>query len=132
MLPIHKRLYNRDSPRFSQEAEVDIFPVAIWFGEEMFTYIMVFCCITSPHVLPFYVPDKLMAREIAYQTCSGGISKSLKESKKAIWLQFPVSCGVFALHDLGHVFREVDNILSLRLHKFPGRQLSRILPLCSK
>ncbi len=35
-----------------------------WFGEELFMYIRVFGIIASPHVLPFYVPDKLMAREI--------------------------------------------------------------------
>jgi len=64
-----------------------------------------------------------MAREITYQTCSkGGIRKILKDSKKGIWPQFPVTCGVFALHDLGHAFREVDNILSLQLPKFLGRR----------
>jgi len=79
-LPIHKRLYSRDAPRFSQEAEVDILPVARWFGEEKFTYIRVFGSITSPHVLPYYVPEKFMAREISYQTTSeGGMSKTLKE-----------------------------------------------------
>ena len=82
-----------------------------------------FGSIASPHVLPFYVPDKLMAREIAYQTCSeGGMSKILKDSKKAIWLQFPVTCGAFALHDIGHTFKEVDNVLSLQLPKFSGRE----------
>lgn len=123
MLLIHKKIYYRDAPRFSQEAEVDILPVARWFEEELFTYIRVFGSIASPHVLPFYVPDKLMAREIAYQICSeGGMSKILKDSKKGIWPQFPVTCGVFTLHDLGHAFREVDNALSLQFPKFPGRQ----------
>jgi len=40
--------------------------VTRWFKEETFTYIRVFGSITSPHILPYYVPDKLMAREIAY------------------------------------------------------------------
>ena len=65
-------LYNRDTPRFSPEAKVDIIPVARWFGEELFTYNRVFGNISSPHVLPFYIPKKLMAREIAYQTCDVG------------------------------------------------------------
>lgn len=80
ILPIHKFLYNQDAPRFSQEAKVCILPVAIWFGEETFMYIKAFGNITSPHVLPYYVLEKLMAREIAYQTTSeGGMSKALKE-----------------------------------------------------
>lgn len=32
MLPIHKQVYNRNASRFSREAEVDILPVAKWFG----------------------------------------------------------------------------------------------------
>lgn len=123
MLPIYKMLYNRDDPRFSLEAEVDILSVARWFGEEFFTYIRVFGSIGSPHVLPFYVLDELMAREIAYQTCGmGGMSKVLKDSKKAIWPQFPVVCRAFALHELDHAFKEFDNVLCLQLPNFPGRQ----------
>ena len=83
------------------------------FGEETFTYIRVLGNITSPHVLPYYVRNNLMAREIAYQiTSEGGMSKTLKESKKAIWPTFHVQCGEFSLHDVGHAFREAENILS--------------------
>ena len=53
MLPIHKQLYNRDAPKLSKEAEVDILPVARWFGEETFTYIKAFGIISSPHFLPY-------------------------------------------------------------------------------
>jgi len=106
ILPIHKKINNRYAPRFSQEAQVDILSVARWFGEEIFTYIKVFGSVVAPHVLPYYVPDKLMAREITYQTCSmGGMSKVLKDSKKAIWPQFPVICRAFALHSLGHALK---------------------------
>lgn len=123
MLPIHNRLYNWDAPRFSLEAKVGILPVAEGFGEETFTYIRVFDNITSPHVLPYYVPDELIAIEIAYQISSvGGMSKRLKDSKKAIWPTFPVQCGEFSLHNLGHAFKEEENMLSLWLPKFPGRQ----------
>ena len=78
-------LYDKYAPRFSPEAEVDILPVARWFGEELFTYVRVFGSFASPHVLPFYVPDKLITREISYQTCrEGGLKKGLKDKKKAI------------------------------------------------
>lgn len=81
-----------------------------------------FGSIASPHALPLYVPDKLMAREIAYQTWGvGGMSKVLKDSKKANWPQFPVVYRAFALFDLGNTFKEVDIILCLQLPKFAGR-----------
>lgn len=50
------------------------------------------------------------------------MSRELKDKKKAIWPQFLVVCGAFALFDLGHAFKEVDNMLCLWLPKFPGRQ----------
>lgn len=122
MLPIYKWLYNRDAPKFSQEVEVDILPMAKWFREETFTYIRVFGSITSPHMLPYYVPDKLMAKEISHQIASrGGMIYTLKESKKAFWPALPVQCEAFSLHDLGHAFKEEKNILPLQLPKFLGR-----------
>lgn len=66
MLPMHKQVYNITAPRFSKEVEVDILHVARWFREETFTNIRVFGSIASPHVLPYYVPNKLMAREASY------------------------------------------------------------------
>jgi len=116
-------LYNKDAPRFSPEVEVNMILVPRCFGEELFTYVRVFGSLASPHVLPLYVPDKLLAREIAYQTCGvGGMSKELKDKKKAIWPQFPLARGAFSLFDLGHEFKEVDNMLCIRLFKFLGRQ----------
>ena len=69
MLPIHKEVYNRTTPRFSKEAEVDIFPVARWFGEETFIYIRVFGSTALP---TNYIPDKLLATQIAYQIAGEG------------------------------------------------------------
>ena len=72
MLLIHKAVFDRTTPRFSKEAEVDILSVARWFREDTFTYIRVLGSIASMHVLPYYVPNKLLAREIAYQTGGEG------------------------------------------------------------
>ena len=89
MLPLYRTLHNKDAPRLSPETEVDILPVTRWFREELFTYIRVFGSSASPHVLPLYVLDRLVAREIAYQTCGqGGITKDLKEKKRAFGHNF--------------------------------------------
>jgi len=122
MLPIHKTIYNRTSPRFSKEAEVDILSVARWFGEETFTYIRVFGSIALLPVLPYYVPNKLLAREIAYQTAGeGGLNRGFKEQKKAIWPTFSLQCGAFALHDFRHACKEEEIIKSMKLATFPRR-----------
>lgn len=114
MFPLYKMLYDKDPLRCSPESEVDILPVARWFGRELYTYVRVFTSSSTPHVLPLHIPNKLLAREISYQTCGkGGLTKDLKDKKKAIWPQFPVSCGAFSLFYVGHAFTEVKNMTCL-------------------
>ena len=107
MLPIYETIFDKKATRLSEEAKTNILPVARWFGEELFTYIRDFWSIIALHVLPYYVLDKLLAREIAYQTMGDGITKTLKEQKKSIWPTFLVQCGAFTLHDYGHVTKEI-------------------------
>lgn len=102
MFSIYQTIFYKKFPRISKEEKLYILPVARWFGEELFTYIRVFGSITSPHVLPYYVPNKLLGREIVYETAGDDITKTLKEQKKSIWPTFPLQCVAFALHDLGH------------------------------
>lgn len=101
MLPIYQTMFYKKSPRLSKEAREDILLVEKWFGEELFTYIRVFGSITTPHVLAYYVPDKLLARDIAYQTMGDGITKTLKEQKKSICLTFLLQCSDFSYMILG-------------------------------
>ena len=115
MLPMHQIIFNEKAPRVSKEASKYIFPIARWFAEEIFTYVIVFGSYASPHILPYYVPDKLLAREISYQLVVNGISKQLKDAKKAIWPNFPLQCGTFALFDIGHAYKEVSNVNLLNL-----------------
>jgi len=58
--------------------------------EEKFTYIRLFGILTKPHVLPLYVPYKLLARELAYEIKVEGTSKTLRNSKKQVWPIFPL------------------------------------------
>lgn len=84
----------------------------------MFTYIRVFGSTATPHVLPWYVSDKVLAKEIAYQIVTKGVTKSLKDSKKSIWPTFTLRCGVYCLNDFKHAQVEVKHIHSLNLVEF--------------
>ena len=66
IFPVHQIIFNKKAPRLSQEATIDLLVVRKYFIEEWFTYIRVFGSTADPHVLPLYVPDKLLEREIAH------------------------------------------------------------------
>lgn len=50
MLPIHKTVFDRTTPRFSKDSKVEILLVSRWFEVEKFTYIRVFG-IMSSHIM---------------------------------------------------------------------------------
>lgn len=93
-----------------------------WFGEEKFTYIRVFGSILEPHILPLYVPDKLLAQEISYQLTVEGMYRTLKNSKKLMWLNFPFKCGDYILSNFVHAEKEVVKLTNLKISIILGRQ----------
>ena len=70
---------------------------------------------------PFYVPDKLLAREIAYQLSAESTTSTLRNKQKRGWPTFPLRCGVFTLHDLKHAEKEATKIQALHLPILPNR-----------
>jgi hypothetical protein len=89
--------------------------VADWFVEENFSYIRVFGCSISPHALPKFLPDRLVCREVAYQTVTRGIGKELKVAQKKFWPVFPLQVGRFSLLNFGHSKVEVVALEDVKL-----------------
>jgi hypothetical protein len=89
--------------------------LADWFIEENFSYIRVFGCSVPPHALPRFLPDRLVCREVAYQTVTGGINKELKAVQKKVWPTFPIQVGMFSLLDFGHSKVEVAALEGVKL-----------------
>ena len=106
LLPLHQLMFDRMSPRFTKEAISDLQMIGRYFIEEPFSYIKSFGSSTPPHVLPLYVSDKLMAREVAYITVGNVLTKALKDSKNYLWPSFPISCGSFTLSNFNHALKE--------------------------
>jgi hypothetical protein len=65
--------------------------------KKYYTFIRIFGATGPPHLLPKYVPDKLLAREIAYQTVEKGATSYLSREKKRYWPIFPLHIGQFSL-----------------------------------
>ena len=108
MLPIYYAIFDKPVPKILMEAEIDLTLAGNWFWEDKFTYMRIFGSLTRPHVLPLYVPDKLLARELAYQITTAGTSKTLRNSKNLAWPTFPLRCGVYTLHDYKHAEKEAE------------------------
>jgi hypothetical protein len=102
VVPVHIAIYGHPPPRISENIMGNLGKLADWFIEENFSYIRVFGCFVPPHALPQFLPDRLVCREVAYQTVAGGINKELKAAQKKVWPTFPIQVGMFTLLDFGH------------------------------
>lgn len=122
MLAVYYAIFNKPAPRLSEEASVDLTAIGSWFGEEKFTYIRLFSSSANPHVLPLYILDKLLSRELAYQIIVEGTSRNLKDSKKHMWPSCHLRCSAFMLHDFKHAEKEAEKIKMLKLEIIPKRQ----------
>jgi hypothetical protein len=90
--------------------------IANWFIEESFSYIIVFGCYASPHALPKFLPNRLVCREVAYQTVFADITKELKVAQKRIWPAYPIQVGIFSLSDFGHAKVEASALDDITLY----------------
>jgi hypothetical protein len=115
IIPIHEVLYGNPPPRISEQIMGNLGAIADWYIEESFSYIRVYGCFASPHALPKFLPDRLICREVAYQTVSAGITKELKATQKRVWPTYPIQVGEYSLLDFGHAKVEASSLEDIAL-----------------
>lgn len=80
----------------SDKAIVVIKRIGDWYLMEHNTYIRVHDATKAPHLLPWFVPDKLVLQEVAYQTVIYGVGGMLYLGKKAICPPLPLYIGLYS------------------------------------
>jgi hypothetical protein len=81
LAPLHKSIF-RFHPHIGIPGAIkSLKEIGDWYMKKYYTYVRIFGAIGPPHFLPKYVPDKFLAREIAYQTVEKGAIAYLSEEK---------------------------------------------------
>jgi hypothetical protein len=75
-------LYGCAPRRISESIIGNLKAIADWFIEEIFSYVRIFGCSIPPHTLMKFLPDRLVCREVAYQTITSNIGIELKVAQK--------------------------------------------------
>jgi hypothetical protein len=79
---------------------------------EHHTYIRIYGAMKPTHLLPRFVPDKLVLQEVAYQTIMHGVRGMLYRLKKAIWSPFPLCIGNYFFENTKQAHTKVDILFS--------------------
>jgi hypothetical protein len=70
-----------------------------WYLMDHGTYIRIFGAMKPPHLLPHFIPDKLVIQEVAYQTIINGAGGIFYTSKKAIFPPLPLYIGNYFIEN---------------------------------
>jgi hypothetical protein len=101
-------------PQLTDNAKKIISHIGNWYIQENITYIRICGATEAPHLLPKYVPDRLVVGEIAYQIVLQGFNASLlKEAKKNIFIPYGFRIEHYFIKDLKHERKEATNHLEL-------------------
>jgi hypothetical protein len=71
MAPLYVMIYNQNPLRLSPKSMQVVKDIGDWYIGKYYTYVRIYGCASAPHLLPKYIPDKLVVREIAYQDGGG-------------------------------------------------------------
>jgi hypothetical protein len=96
---IYSLLFKKECPRLSDEAKKVVSKVGHWYLDERETYIRVFGATGAPHLLPIYVPDRLVLGEICYQTILQGYNATLVKDKKRAFIPYGFHIGFYMVKD---------------------------------
>lgn len=68
-----------------------------WYLNEPSTDIRIYGATKAPHLLPKHVPERLVIREIAYQTILHGFNASLAKDQNKLCPAYPIYIGLYGL-----------------------------------
>jgi hypothetical protein len=111
---IYLFLFKRECPRLSDASKKIISKVGHWYLDECDTYIRVFSAIRAPHLLPVYVPDRLIVGEICYQTILQGYNATLVKDKKRAFIPYGFHVGFYMVKDTAQAKQEGLSQLEFR------------------
>jgi hypothetical protein len=95
--PLHKAIFGIFLHRISSGSINTLRGIGDWYMKKYYTFVRIFGAVGPPHLLPKYVPDKLLAREIIYQTMDKGSTSYMSENRKNYWPIFPLHISSFSL-----------------------------------
>eukprot|EP01018_Ginkgo_biloba_P040016 Gb_27258 [translate_table: standard] len=89
---IYRAIFGKDVPRIVEAVRGDLALIGAWWYFDQATIIRVEGTLTSPTILPLYVPERLVALEVARQ-CHFGVAKRCKAVNQKPYSHLPFKIG---------------------------------------
>ena len=81
-----------------------------------FSYIRVYSCEATPHILPKFISYRWLLKEVAHQTIIMGINQTLIRYPKKILPTFPIKLRIYSLLHIYNSKKEANSLEDVWLH----------------
>jgi hypothetical protein len=88
----------------------DIKEIGDWYIMKHYAYIRIYVNTCPPHLLPKYIPEKLLIREITYQTVEVRVTTMLSTNSKRYRPRLPIIVGKYNLTNVPHAKKEEESM----------------------
>jgi hypothetical protein len=88
-----------------------------WYNEKYYNYIRMYGATIYPHLLPKFVPNRLVLREITYQTILHGFNASLIKDKLKNFIHYSLLIRNYSIINSTFSIMESQAILEYRFTK---------------
>ena len=110
----HQLLFETEMPRISEAGWESISLIGNWYMMNKFTYIRLVGITPTPHLLPKYIPDKLLLKAFAFQLFEIGQTMELIRRKMKAWTKLLVPVGQYQILNHGQARKELEDYLDYR------------------
>jgi hypothetical protein len=115
LTPLHKAIFGLHPHQISPRAIKALQKVGYWYMNKYYTYVRRHGATWLPHFFPKYVPNKLLAKEVTYQTVNKGVVAYLSKKIKIYWPNFPIHISQYSLLNKKHTEKEAKTLKEICL-----------------
>lgn len=110
----HQLLFGSEMPKIIEAGRESISLIENWYMLRDFTYIHLTGIMVAPHLLPRYVPNKLLLKVFSFQLFEISQTTDLLRTKLKAWLELPVLICPYQILNHGHMVKELEGYLYYR------------------
>jgi hypothetical protein len=113
--PLYTIIFGFPRYKISSEAREGMKGIVDWYLGKYYSYVRVYGTIGAPHMLPYFILDHLVMREISHQTIRTRVTSFLMRNSKNIWPPFPIHIGNYNILNGKHARKEEKSLQDLCL-----------------
>lgn len=117
----HRLIFRTEMPWILEAGRESLSKIGNWYLLKDLTYIRLIGLIGVPHLLPKYVPNRILVKEFTFQIFEVGLTVGLLKRKVRGWLEMTLTISPFQIINQDQAQNEIEGYLDFKWMTTPLR-----------